>query len=115
MLICNKYITDLDLNKDLTDRDLKKIIPNIATKWKDIGIELGVGNLDNFAGNPELTEEKFKRMLKVWLNKNAKPVDELCAIFHEGLKEIELFRAAEEFKENYEEFKTKHEALKKLA
>ena len=112
----NTYIcyTELDPNKKLTEKDLKNIAPNIATDWKDVGIQLGIKNLDIYEKNTDLTEEKFKRTVKLWLRSNAKPVDELLDMFHEGLKGIELFRAAEEFKENAEEFKMKHKALKQL-
>ena len=92
--------------KKLTHKDLQKIIPNIATKWKDIGIELAISKLDNYEKNPDLTEEKFKRMLHLWLSVNPKSVDELCEIFCKGLQGINLNSAAKQFKENYEKFKT---------
>ena len=71
-------------------------------------------NLDIYEKNTELAEEKFKRTLKLWLKNNPKPVDELLDMFYEGLQGIELFRAAEEFKENAAEFKMKYTALKQL-
>ena len=98
----------------ITQKDLKKIIPNIATKWKDVGIQLGVKNLDIFEQNTDLTEERFKRTLKLWLQRNQKPLDELLDIFRKGLEGIELFAAAKEFKENAEDFKKNHGALKEL-
>ena len=105
---------EYDPKKKLTHRDLRKIIPSIATRWKDIAIELAVRNFSIYAQNSALTEEKFKRMLQLWLSVNAKPVDELCEIFRKGLRGINLNAAAKQFEENYEKFKTK-EALKKLA
>lgn len=105
---------DYDPKKSLTAKDRKKIIPNIAKKWKDIGIELGVRHLDTYQGLTDLNEEKFKRMLALWININPKPIDELFDIFCEGLKGINLNRAAVEFKGNIEKFKER-EALKKLA
>ena len=106
--------TEFDPNKKLTHKDLRKIIPNFATKWKDIGIELSISNLDTYEKNHNPTEEKFKRMLQLWLKENAKPIDELCDDFHKGLRGIKLNAAAKEFKENYEKFKTE-KLLKKLA
>ena len=116
MLTCTYNIilyqyAEYDPKKKLTEKDLQKIIPNIATKWKDIGIELAVSNLDNYEKNPDLTEERFKQMLQLWLSVNPKPVDELCEIFYKGLQGIDLIAAAREFKDNYEKFKT-NEALK---
>ena len=73
-----------------------------------------MSNFDIYAQNSALTEEKFKRMLQLWLRVNAKPVDELCEIFRKGLQGIELNAAAKQFEENYEKFK-ENEALKKLA
>ena len=108
------YYTEFDPSKKLTPKDLRKIISNIATKWKDIGIELGMSNLDTYEKNHDLTEEKFKRMLQSWLKANPKPIDQLCDDFYEGLQGIKLKAAAKQFKENYEKFKTE-KALKKLA
>ena len=111
---CLCQYAEYDPKKELTYRDLQRIIPNIATKWNDIGIQLAVSNLDNYEKNPDLTEKKFKKMLQLWLGVNPKPVDELCEIFHKGLRGIKLNAAAKQFKENYEKFKA-NEALKKLA
>ena len=88
------YYTEFGPNKKLTHKNLRKIIPSIATKWKDIGIELGIGNLDTYEKNHNPTEEKFKRMLQLWLRENAKPIDELSDDFHKGLQGIKLNAAA---------------------
>ena len=49
-----------------------------------------------------LVEERFKQMLHLWLDTNAKGPKELCGIFHKALQENKLNRAAEEFKGRYE-------------
>ena len=108
---CHIYNIELDQNKKLTERDLNKIIPYIATHWKNIGIQLDIENLDIYEKNTDLTEEKFRRTLKLWLQSNPKPVDELLDMFYEALQGIELFTAAEEFKTNAEKFKY-HDTLK---
>ena len=71
-------------------------------------------NLDIYERNTNLTEEKFKRTLKLWLKSTPKPVDELLDKFHKGLQGIDLNTAAEEFNKNVEEYKIKYTALKQL-
>lgn len=94
----------MEPEKEIPDREVQKIIPNIATKWKDIGIELGVRNLNNYEKNPNLTEEKFKRMLELWLDANPEPIAKLCDDFHRALQDLNLNLAAKQFKEKYPKF-----------
>ena len=112
----NCHIYDIELNKDekllITEKDLKKIIPNIATDWKTVGNQLGITNLNIYEKNTKLAEEKFRRTLQLWLNSNPKPVNELLGMFYEALKGIGLFTSAEEFSIKAEGLKMKYGALK---
>ena len=66
----------------LSDKDLNKVAPNIATESKDIGIQLRVKILDVYAQKVNLTDEKFKQILKDWLKTNkAKTSDEILKHF----------------------------------
>ena len=68
--------------EELSDKDLNKVAPNIATEWKDIGIQLGIRSVDSYAQKVNLTDEKFKRMLMEWLKTNkAKTLDEILKHF----------------------------------
>ena len=92
--------------EELSDKDLNKIAPNIATEWKDVGIQLGIKNLDIYAQKVNLTDEKFKRMLMEWLKTNkSKTLDEIFKTFYDALYEIELIADAGKFKENAEKYK----------
>ena len=85
---------------------MNKIAPNIATEWKDIGIQLGIKNVDIYAQKVNLTDDKFKRMLKEWLKTNeAKTLDEIFKTFHEALHEIDLIADAENFLKKAEKYK----------
>ena len=94
---------DFDPDKKLTYQDLKEIVPNIACHWNDVGIQLNIKHLDNYQIT-NLTEERFKEMLKFWLNINAKGPKELCDIFHKALKKNQWNRAAGEFETKYKKF-----------
>ena len=99
--------TDLGGKEELSDKDLlNKIAPKIATEWKDIGIHLGIQNIDIYAQKVNLTDEKFKRMLTEWLKTNkAKTLDEIFKTFHEALHEIDLISDAEKFLKKAEKYK----------
>ena len=76
-----------------------------------IGIQLGIPNVDNYAQAIDLTDEKFRRMLKMWLQNNkAKTLDEIFDMLHGALLEIDLLNAdAEIFLKKAEEFKDNHD------
>ena len=78
---------------------------------RTLQLNLVVSIYNIYENYTNLTEEKFRHMLKLWLNVNPKPVDELCETFCQGLQGIELNAAAKQFKDNYEKFKA-NEALK---
>ena len=50
---------EYDPKKELRVKDLRKIIPSIAPRWKDLAIELAVSNYDIYEKNTDLIEEKF--------------------------------------------------------
>lgn len=78
----------------------------IATDWKETGIRLGIPSISILASIVDLTEEKFRRMLELWLKRNkAKTLDKILDTFHEALHEIDLIADAEEFKKKADEFK----------
>ena len=88
---------------------LNEIAPVIATDWKSVGIQLGIPNVDNYAQTIDLTDEKFRRMLKMWLQNNkAKTLDEIFDMLHGALLEIDLNADAEIFLKKAEKFKSNY-------
>ena len=101
--------------EEISDRDLlNKIAPKIATEWKNIGIQLGIRNIHIYLKYVNLTNERFKQMLMVWLNTNkAKTLDEIFNMFYEALHEINLIANAEEFWKKAEKYIKKGVVLKR--
>ena len=66
----------VDPEEIVTPKDLVKCAKQIATKWKNIGYELGLEPQDIdiiAADNPTSCEEACKSMLFKWYRKNAQP------------------------------------------
>ena len=106
-VLCN---TEFGSGKKLEEGDLTEIIPSIAVYWKDVGIQLGIRNVEIYSGDPEsITDEKFNKMLLEWLQKNKKSLGDLGKVFGGALRVIQLNAAAEKFHDNCEQFKKEHE------
>lgn len=73
-------------------------------QWRTVGIQLGLLDVDNFAQKTDLTDEKFQKMLKMWLHSNeAKSLQEVVDTFHKALVDIDLNAVAKKFKKKAEE------------
>ena len=110
LVYIHTYYTALGDEEKFDDKYLlNEIAPVIATDWKSVGIQLGIPNVDNYAQTIDLTDEKFRRMLKMWLvNNKAKTLDEIFDKFHEALLEIDLNADAEDFLKKAKKFKSNH-------
>lgn len=100
------YYTDLSGKEKVDDKYLQNIVaPKIASNWRDVAIQLGFSEADNFAQHVNLVGERFRQMLKLWLDSNeAKTLDEVLKVFHQALIDIELIADAEDFLKNSEEY-----------
>ena len=69
---------------------LDTVVDEIAFKWKDIGAELDIKNLDNYEDYDSPVEEEYKHMIRDWLGKAKGAPEDVLSCLCATLEKIQL-------------------------